>query len=145
MIVTKKALSRRAVLRAVGATIALPFLDSMLPAFGGSRVYAAAAVKRLGVVYVPNGIMMPFWTPKTEGAGFAFTPILKSLEPYRDHLRVVSGLDGVNGGGPHAGASTRFLTAVAATHSDSELYAAVSMDQFAARALGAHKIGRAHV
>lgn len=138
MIVTKKVLSRREVLRAVGATVALPFLDSMVPAFGGSRAYAAASAKRLGVVYVPNGIMMPFWTPKTEGAGFEFTPILKPLEPFRDHLRVMTGLDGVNGGGPHAGASTRFLTAVAAKHSDSELYAAVSMDQYAARALGAH-------
>jgi hypothetical protein len=88
------------------------------------------------VVYVPNGIMMPWWTPKTEGAGFEFPDILKPLEPSRDHLRVISGLNGVNGGGPHAGASTRFLTATAARHSDSELVAGISMDQFAARQLG---------
>jgi Protein of unknown function (DUF1552) len=137
MMITGKALSRREVLRAVGATVALPLLDSMVPAFGGSRVSAAAApTRRLGVVYVPNGIMMPWWTPKTEGAGFEFPDILKPLEPYRDHLRVLSGLNGVNGGGPHAGASTRFLTATAAKHSDSELVAGVSMDQFAARQLG---------
>jgi hypothetical protein len=136
MMITRKALSRREMLRAVGATVALPLLDSMVPAFGGSRVSAAAAVRRLGVIYVPNGIMMPWWTPKTEGAGFEFPDILKPLEPYRDHLRVLSGLNGVNGGGPHAGASTRFLTATAAKHSDSELVAGVSMDQFAARQLG---------
>ena len=136
MMITRKALSRREVLRAVGATVALPLLDSMVPAFGGSRLSAAAATRRLGVVYVPNGIMMPWWTPKTEGAGFEFPDILKPLEPSRDHLRVISGLNGVNGGGPHAGASTRFLTATAARHSDSELVAGVSMDQYAARQLG---------
>jgi hypothetical protein len=136
MIVTKKTLSRREVLRVAGAAVALPFLDSMIPAFGGARAAAASAVRRLGVVYVPNGIMMPFWTPDTEGAGFEFKPILKPLEPHRDHLRVFTGLNGVNGGGPHAGASTRFLTAVAAKRSDSELIASVSMDQFAARELG---------
>jgi len=136
MIITRKRLSRREVLRAVGDTVALPLLDSMIPAFGGARVSAAAAVRRLGVVYVPNGIMMPWWTPKTEGAGFEFPDILKPLEPSRDHLRVISGLNGVNGGGPHAGASTRFLTATAARHSDSELVAGVSMDQYAARQLG---------
>lgn len=138
MMITKKTLSRREILRAAGAAVALPLLDSMIPAFGGARAAAATATRRVGVVYVPNGMMMPFWTPATEGAGFAFTPILKPLEPFRDHLRVFSGLNGVNGGGPHAGASTRFLTAVAAKRSDSELVASVSMDQFAAKELGRH-------
>ncbi|MGE3509606.1 MAG: DUF1552 domain-containing protein [Vicinamibacterales bacterium] len=136
MMVTKKTVSRRQVLRAAGAAVALPFLDSMVPAFAGSRALAAAAPRRLGVVYVPNGIMMPSWTPAREGTGFELSPILAPLEPARDYLRVLSGLDGVNGGGPHAGAATRFLTAVAAKHSDSELLAAVSMDQYAARAFG---------
>ena len=136
MIITKMALSRREMLRAAGAAIALPFLDSMIPAFGGSRVLAAGAVRRLGVVYVPNGMMMPFFTPATEGAGFEFKPILKPLEPFRDQLRVISGLNGVVSTGAHAGASTRFLTTVAAKKSDSELVADVSMDQFAARELG---------
>ena len=136
MIITKLALSRREMLRAAGAAIALPFLDSMIPAFGGSRALAAGAVRRLGVVYVPNGMMMPFFTPATEGAGFEFKPILKPLEPFRDQLRVISGLNGVVSTGAHAGASTRFLTAVAAKKSDSELVADVSMDQFAARELG---------
>ena len=138
MIITKKTLSRREMLRAAGAAVALPFLDSMVPAFGGSRAAAATAVRRLGVVYVPNGMMMPFFTPATEGAGFEFKPILRPLEPFRDHLRVISGLNGAPSTGAHAGASTRFLTAVSAKRSDSELVADVSMDQFAARELGRH-------
>ena len=88
MIITKKTLSRREILRGAGAALALPLLDSMIPAFGGARAAAATTTRRVGVVYVPNGMMMPFWTPTTEGAGFAFTPILKPLEPFRDHLRV---------------------------------------------------------
>ena len=136
MMITKKVLSRRAMLRAAGATVALPFLDSMIPAFAGARLAAASAPRRLGVVYVPNGMMMPFWTPETEGAGFELKPIMQPLEPFRDRLRVFTGLNGVNGGGPHAGASTRFLTAVAAKRSDSELVANVSMDQYAAQVLG---------
>jgi hypothetical protein len=138
MIITKKMLSRREMLRAAGAAVALPFLDSMVPAFGGRAAAAAAPTRRLGVVYVPNGMMMPFWTPDTEGAGFELKPIMKPLEPFRDYLRVISGLNGVVSTGAHAGASTRFLTAVAATKSDSELVAGVSMDQVAARDLGQH-------
>jgi hypothetical protein len=138
MFITKMSVPRRTFLRGLGATVALPFLDSMVPAFGGAVAAAAAPTRRLGVVYVPNGIMMPFWTPETEGAGFEFKPILKPLEPFRDHLRVISGLNGVVSTGAHAGASTRFLTAVAATKSDSELVAGVSMDQVAARDLGQH-------
>ena len=91
MMITNKPLSRRTMLRAAGATLALPLLDSMIPAWGGTRVLAAQAPRRLGVVYVPNGMMMPFWTPETEGPGFAFKPIMQPLEPFRDHLRVISG------------------------------------------------------
>ena len=138
MMITNKPLSRRTMLRAAGATLALPLLDSMIPAWGGTRVLAAQAPRRLGVVYVPNGMMMPFWTPEAEGSGFAFKPIMQPLEPFRDHLRVISGLNGVVSSGAHAGASTRFLTTVAAKRSDSELVADVSMDQFAARELGRH-------
>src|SRR4249919_3067473 len=95
MFMTKMSLHRRTFIRGLGANVALPFLDSMVPAFGGASAAAAAPTRRLGVVYVPNGIMMPFWTPATEGAGFEFKPILKPLEPFRDHLRVVSGLNAV--------------------------------------------------
>jgi hypothetical protein len=107
----------------------------MIPAFSSLRA-AAKAPQRFGVVYVPNGMMMPFWTPATEGTGFEFTPILKPLEPFRSHLTVVSGLNGNPGGGPHAGAATRFLTDVAGKLDNTDVLAGVSVDQFAAAELG---------
>src|SRR5260221_413888 len=119
MIISKKAIPRRTILRGLGATLALPFLDGMVPALSALGTTAAKPVNRFSVVYVPNGIMMPSWTPATEGAAFAFSPILKPLEPFRDQLLVLSGLtskppagstDG--GGAPHARASPRFLTDV---------------------------------
>lgn len=136
MIVTKKALPRRTLLRGIGATLALPLLDSMVPAFAA----AATPVKRLGVVYVPNGMTMRQWTPSAEGAGFEFTPVLQPLEPHRDRILVLSGLnstppqDGSNGNGLHARASTRFLTDMPPRRSDtSDVQAGVSVDQLVAR------------
>ena len=79
MMISKKALPRRTVLRGVGATLALPLLDGMVPALTAMSRTAAAPVRRLGVVYVPNGIVMEQWTPPGEGAGFEVTPILKPL------------------------------------------------------------------
>ena len=67
MVITKKFRARRTVLRGLGATIALPFLDSMVPAFAGVRNRAVQRVKRLGAVYVPNGMSMPYWLPPAEG------------------------------------------------------------------------------
>jgi hypothetical protein len=137
MIITSKAIPRRTVLRGMGATLALPLLDAMVPAFAAQT--AAAPAPRLGVVYVPNGMMMDAWTPATEGAGFDFMPTMKSLEPFRKRLMVLSGLHGVDSEGPHARASTRFLTGVPSKRADgSDLQAAVSMDQIAARVQGQH-------
>ena len=138
MIVTQKALPRRTVLRGMGASLALPLLDGMTPAFAALRRTAAAApVRRLGVVYVPNGMMMPHWTPPAEGAGFEFPAILKPLEPFRPHIEVLSGLHGVESEGPHARASTRFLTGVPSKPDDgSDLRGGVSMDQLAGRVHG---------
>ena len=79
MIVTRKHLPRRAFLRAAGATLALPFLDSMVPAFAAKS--AAAPPTRLGFVYVPNGIIASSWLPKGEGAGFEFNATMKAMEP----------------------------------------------------------------
>ena len=73
---------------------------------------AASPVRRLGVVYVPNGMAMPYWTPKTSAADFEYTPILQPLEPFKDQMLVLTGLHGVPGGGAHAGRSTSFLTGV---------------------------------
>ena len=92
MFITKKHLSRRTFLQAAGATMALPFLDSMVPALTAQTKTAATAGSRLGFVYLPHGAIMDRWTPKTEGAGFEFTPILQPLEKFRDRLNVISGL-----------------------------------------------------
>ena len=137
MIITRKALPRRTVLRGLGASLALPLLDGMVPAFAAMRKTAAAPVKRLGVVYVPNGMMMNHWTPTTEGSGFDLPAILEPLEPFRRHIQVLSGMHGVDGEGPHARSSTRFLSGVGAKPDNgSNLSAGVSMDQLAGRALG---------
>ena len=137
MIVTKKALPRRTILRGLGASLALPLLDGMVPAFAAMRNTAAAPVRRFGVVYVPNGMAMKNLTPATEGAGFGFTPILQPLEPFRDQLHVLTGLNAVpSNAGVHASAATRFLTGVTPARTESDLRANVSVDQLIARDLG---------
>ena len=92
MIVTKMALPRRTVLRGLGATLALPLLDSMVPALSAMSRTAANPVRRLGFLYVPNGAEMENWTPVGEGADFEWSPILAPLEPFRDQTLVLSGL-----------------------------------------------------
>ncbi len=137
MMITRKAIPRRTVLRGLGASVALPLLDGMVPAVAAFRRTAAAPIRRFGVVYAPNGMMMPHWTPATEGAGFEFPTIMQPLEPFRSHVQVLSGMHGVESEGPHARSSTRFLTGVPSKPDDgSNLLAAVSADQLAGRVLG---------
>ena len=137
MMITRKAIPRRTVLRGLGASVALPLLDGMVPAFAAIRRTAAAPIRRFGVVYVPNGMMMPHWTPATEGAGFEYPTIMQPIEPFRSHVQVLSGMRGVESEGPHARSSTRFLTGVPSKPDDgSNLLAAVSADQLAGRVLG---------
>jgi hypothetical protein len=141
--VTKKSLPRRTFLRGLGASMALPLLDGMVPAFAAGRT-AATPVKRFGAVYVPNGVEMRMWTPKAEGAGFGFSPILEPLEPFRDHTFVLSGLaDKVavpapgEGIGDHARASSTWLTGVRVRKTEGpDIRAGVSLDQLAAQHLG---------
>jgi hypothetical protein len=142
MIVTKIALPRRTVLRGLGASLALPLLDSMVPAFTALAQTAARPVLRFGVVYVPNGMVMQEWTPAQEGSDFAFPAAMKPLEPFRDRLTVLSGLANnpppaaATGAGVHARASTRFLTNVPPKRSDtSQVEAGVSVDQLIAQHL----------
>jgi hypothetical protein len=141
-IVTKKALPRRTVLRGLGATLALPLLDGMVPALTALQKSAGKPVVRFGVMYVVNGMVMENWTPAAEGAAFELTPTLGSLAPYRDQLLVVSGLACVptpgRPGGAHAKASTRFLTDVSPPTSETWLDAGVSMDQIVAGETGRH-------
>jgi hypothetical protein len=84
MIVTKKALARRTFLRGIGTAMALPLLDSMIPAFSATRLNPAKPAIRMAFCYVPNGIIQKDWVPATEGANFAFMPTMKPLEPFRD-------------------------------------------------------------
>lgn len=140
----RKCLNRRTLLRGMGATLALPFLDAMAPAFADSRSLRATNVKRLAAVYVPNGIMMSRWTPSTEGAAFDLPPILKPLAPFRDRMLVISGLQSApafpvpgEGTGDHARAAATFLTGVHPKKTEGpDLKAGVSMDQLAAKELG---------
>src|SRR5258708_7699791 len=113
MMITKKAISRRKILRGLGVSLALPLLDSMVPAFARA---ATRPTLRFGAVYVPNGVLMKNFTPAAEGSNFELTPILQPLAPFRDHLKVFSGLDHAEarawadeGVGDHARASTTFL------------------------------------
>ena len=125
MIVTKKAIPRRTMLRGLGATLALPLLDGMIPALTAQSRTAAAPVHRFGVMYVVNGMIMQNWTPTAEGAGYELTPTLASLAPHRDRFSVLSQLACVPSpgrpGGAHAKASTRFLTDISPPTSDSPL------------------------
>jgi hypothetical protein len=142
MIITKKAISRRAVLRGVGAVVALPVLDSMCPALVAQEKTGARVINRLGVVYVPNGIMMENWTPIADGTAFDLKPSLKPLEPYRDRLLVLSGLNSnpptnaADAGSVHPRASTRFLTDVPPPTKAADMHAGTSMDQVAAKEIG---------
>ncbi len=92
MFITKKHLSRRAVLRGAGAAIALPLLDSMIPAATALAATAAKPKSRLGCIYIPHGATMDKWTPSTTGTSFAMSEILAPLEPFRSNVCVVSGL-----------------------------------------------------
>jgi hypothetical protein len=121
----------------MGATLALPFLDSMTPAFGA----AAKPAMRFGVVYVPNGIILDKWTPAEEGGKYQFTPTLQPLAPFRDRLLVLSGLDQKNanarpgeGGAFHSRACATFLTGVHPKPTEgNDLLAGISVDQIVAR------------
>ena len=146
MIVTKKAIPRRTVLRGVGTALALPLLDSMVPAFTALAKTAANPTKRLGVVYVPNGIITQEgdWTPTTEAAGFELPRLLRSMEPVREHLTILTNLDNraafARPGealGSHSRPAAAFLTGLHAEQTQgSELDLGTSMDQFAAQVLG---------
>ena len=130
---TSKSLPRRTVLRGLGATMALPFLEAMLPAFSQRGRAAAKAVHRFQTFYVPNGMAMEYWSPKGEGSGFELSPILEPLAPFRKQMLVLSGLK-ANWNYIHAGASGSFLTGTTrGGRNEVEIIADVSMDQLLAR------------
>lgn len=139
MMITKKALSRRTVLKALGASVPLPLLDAMVPALTPLAQSAAAPKLRFGAVYVPNGVIPGQWFPTAEGTAYELSPSLEPLAAFRDQMLVLSGLDSVPPPPPgerqynnHADASTRFLTDVTPSRA---LKAGVSIDQLAAKVL----------
>ena len=139
-ILTDRRLSRRTLLRGLGAAIALPMLDAMTPALASARRVGKSPV-RLVFAYVPNGIIMKDWTPETVGSGFELTRILKPLKSYRDDILLLSGLADHNGNelgdgpGDHARAGASFLTGVHCRKTaGADIHNGVSADQIAARA-----------
>ena len=141
MVIRKVHLSRRTMLRGLGATLALPLLDSMVPALTALRKTAAAPVRRLGVFYVPNGMSMPYWSPAEVGSLTELPPTLQSLNELKDRVLMFGGLDDeaanrVTGGGDHARSAGTFLTCVPfKLTTGADVYASVSMDQIAAAEL----------
>src|SRR4030095_1360935 len=147
MIVTKKSLARRTVLRGMGATLALPILDAMVPAFSTVAKTAARPIPRLGVIYLGSGMGGPRgenWTPASEGPRFELTPILEPLAAFRDQLLVVSGLSNPladagpgEGSGDHSRSPAAFLTGCHPKKTEgADLRVCRSMDQIAAERLG---------
>jgi hypothetical protein len=139
MFITRKAMARRTFLRGVGATVALPLLDAMVPAMT-AHAQTAQPVRRFGAIYVPHGKLLSHWVPEAQGANFEFRPIMKPLEPYRDRLFLATGLSAgptVQNGG-HAVAPASFLTGnIQPKQTEgADILNAVTVDQVIARAIG---------
>ncbi|MEP7353271.1 MAG: DUF1552 domain-containing protein [Acidobacteriota bacterium] len=128
MFLSKK-LSRRTVLKGVGASLSLPFLDAMLPPMRA----ATKAPHRFLATYVPNGMAMEYWSPKAEGNAFEMTPILEPYAPFKEQMLVLSGLH-ASWNYIHAGASGSFLTGTPrGGKNEIEIIADVSIDQLMGR------------
>src|SRR5262245_13741224 len=114
MIISKMALPRRTFLQGMGATLALPLLDAMVPSLSA----ADPAVPRMGFFYAPNGTYLPNFHPKVVGRDFELTPVLKPLEALRENIVVVSGLSNkgaetlTEGGGVHTRCGSAWLTGI---------------------------------
>jgi hypothetical protein len=137
----RKHLPRRTFLQGAGALISLPLLDAMIPAFAQTKTTKPPLL--MAFVYVPNGIIMPDWTPAQTGKGFDLPHISEPLTPYRENLLLISGLT-LNGGralgdgpGDHARAAASFLTgAHPRKTAGADIHNGVSVDQFAAQQIG---------
>ncbi len=153
MYITGNHLSRRTVLRGMGVSLALPFLDAMAPAMAATRRTAAAPRTRFAAIEMVHGsagstgpgTRHHYWSPKTVGRDFEMTPILRSLEPHRDYLTVVSHTDiapataqtEAEAGADHTRSSAAFLTCAHAKMTEgADIYNATSADQIYAQAFG---------
>ena len=139
--ITKKRLARRTILKGLGASLALPMLDSMIPALSA----AAPSTPRLGWVYVSHGVIFPQWKPTKLGYGFELTPNLKPLEKLNGQFNILTGLSHLeadtkgDGSGDHTRASAAWLTGVHAydrTRPGVEVKLATTADQLAAQVIG---------
>ena len=138
MFITKKHISRRAVLQGVGTAISLPLLDSMFPA-AAQAAEAGKTVKRFAFIGFPHGAIMDKWSPEETGTGFKISPILQPLEPFRKHLTIVSGLRNkpAETNEPHAYIEQGWLTAVKPVEfGKAGPDSGVSADQLAVRYVG---------
>jgi len=135
MYITKKSISRRAILRGMGTALALPLLDSMVPALTAAAATPADPLRRLGIVFIPLGERPGYWTPKTVGTNFEFSPILEPLKPFRDSMTVISELcDPLDG---HAVTVAAWLTGSIPKRTIAEdVRAGTSIDQIVAGKIG---------
>jgi len=137
---TKRAIPRRTMLRGMGAAVALPLLDAMVPAATALAQTAGVPRRRFGAVFVPNGAIIEQWTPATAGLGFEFSPILKPLERFKDRLVVVSNLTRANPGvveGDHAISAAGWLSGVFPKRTEAEdVRAGTTIDQVVAAQIG---------
>ncbi len=140
MIMKKMSLPRRTFLRGMGAAVSLPLLDAMVPALSAMAQTAANPVQRLGFVYIPMGMNSTMWTPAARGRITELSPSLASLEPYLDHLSIVSNLEVRNSavaGGNHATAGSAFLSCARAKRTEGSDYElGITIDQVAAQRVG---------
>ncbi len=138
MILTKKALPRRTFLRGVGASIALPLLDAMVPAMTAQAKTQASGVRRLGFVYVPMGSNISMWTPRSESDLSELSPTLSPLESVKDQVTVITNLELKNAyPGTHATSNAAFLSAAKAKWTESTDYRlGTTVDQVAAVQIG---------
>jgi len=143
MIITRKALPRRTFLRGMGATIALPLLDAMVPSMTALARTPAAPIRRLGFVYMPMGCDLARWTPaSSQGVVTAFSPTLQSLAPFANQLTVFSNLELKNAyPGTHATSNASFLSAAKAKWTEStDYYLGTTVDQVAAQQVGSQTL-----
>ena len=136
MFITGKSLQRRTVLRGLGAAIALPLLDAMVPALAQT---ARSAPLRFGAVYLPNGCPIDYWMPSGTGGALTITPILKPLEPFRSQLTVIGNLSRAGGTTvtDHAVSSAGWLSGAVAKQTEAEdIRVGVTIDQVLAKQVG---------
>jgi hypothetical protein len=137
MFISKLSLPRRTFLRGVGATLALPLLDAMVPAATALAQTPAKPTMRFGAIMVPQGAVRDRWIPQTTGADFDFSPTLKPLEAFRDHVVVLSGTGQTSADAGHAPGPIVFLTGVAGRKTEmTDVRAGVSFDQVLAKHIG---------